>query len=177
MHPYDQRVGDDEAAADAETPNRRERGGGASTALSHGIAPILGDSFTRNMQPFILPPTEFSFWKPISSFIASMNLAIAPAIDSLVTTASMANILNTSVSSWFAKSAEWHDLFTRILATAGLRLPTNWVGIEERADPEILNKIVRDEGLPLCWVAPKQVVRRLLDAETAQARRDLGRVD
>ncbi|MGW7460966.1 hypothetical protein [Streptomyces sp. NPDC054797] len=48
-------------------------------------------------------------------------------------------------------------------------LPSNWSGLAGRYEEMV--PVMRDEGIPLAWVPPAPVVRELLDAPDAPARR------
>ncbi|MDQ1206603.1 hypothetical protein QE377_002962 [Microbacterium sp. SORGH_AS 862] len=50
--------------------------------------------------------------------------------------------------------------------------PSNWHGIRRPA-ADVLGGLVLDEGLPLAWVPPPQVVERLLAANSPVARREV----
>ncbi|MFD8992258.1 hypothetical protein ACFVZ4_29955 [Streptomyces goshikiensis] len=61
------------------------------------------------------------------------------------------------------------DTLNRIAQQMEELLPSNWSGLSGRYEEVI--PVMRDEGIPLAWVPPAPVVRELLDAPDAPARR------
>ncbi|MFC7925473.1 hypothetical protein [Microbacterium laevaniformans] len=115
------------------------------TNLLHGAADVMTTAAARTIRPLAstLPILDIV---PISRMIGRL------------------------LDGW---SSQWSEIIDRFVASAHIFLPMNWLEYHEQASGELLNQLVRDEGLPLCWIPPGDVLGRLLRAQTPQERRNL----
>lgn len=83
----------------------------------------------------------------------------------------LADLLRTSkaLSDSLISQRDYFSKLARHISEVGAsELPPNWVEMEM---PENLEVLLLDEGLPLAWIPPKDVLRKLFAAESAGARR------
>lgn len=125
----------------------------------------------------------------LAALIAQDPLAIdiggrVPYLPRMVlrTLADMKSQLNersrTAIEDWqereVARARELWSLMERNNEAFSASLPPNWKSPEvEFPDLAQLESLQLSEGLPLAWVPPNGVLRRLLEAETAESRRDI----
>jgi hypothetical protein len=131
----------------------------------------FADAFTRasaevsaQMTPTLLRVTS------IMSQFDSVQLQLAKQF-------SIADGLLAQLSNWQSSwAANWNGVIGSALSIAAtvrrLSHPENWWSLE-LPEPDLLQTLVLEEGLPLCWIPPVGVLERLLAAQSAQQRRDI----
>lgn len=128
-----------------------------------GISKFLDDSFTRAIvEPITSRLTES--WSLHESSIIQLSDQLQRSIS---------QTLASEVSRITQWSELWDERWRTLLESLSTSYPENWQEITHDPTPELLNQIVRDEGLPLCWVPPWPILQRILDAKSGTARREI----
>lgn len=119
--------------------------------------PVVGAQALRALRGVNVPALQLDYSSLFPDFAAIQASAIIPLLPSI----RLIQDLQRDQFASIIKSAR---------AAVSAMLPPNWQG-KDVTIPKDLETLLLDEGLPLAWVPPQEVVVKLFAAETAADRR------